>query len=156
MGLGTIILLVLLGVFFLVVELVFLQGVTLGVLLSVISYGSAVYMGFKSYGFVGGITVIIFVIVLSLVATIISLRAKTWRRLALNDKMEGVSMDSPDNELMKGDIGVSVSRLCPMGKVNFDGKVYEAKSIDAYIDPRQKVEIVGFENFTVIVKVVKE
>lgn len=156
MGLGTIILLVLLGVFFLVVELVFLQGVTVGVMLAVASYAGAIYLGFKSYGFVGGITVIIFVVVLSLVATVISLRAKTWRRLALNDKMEGVSMDSPEKELMKGDIGVSISRLCPMGKVNFDGKVYEAKSIDAYIDPRMKVEVVSFENFTVVVRAVKE
>jgi membrane-bound ClpP family serine protease len=39
-----------------------------------------------------------------------------------------------------------------MGKVNIAGKIYEAKSVDSYIDQRSEVEVVGFENFTVIVK----
>ena len=42
-----------------------------------------------------------------------------------------------------------------MGKVEIDGKVYEAKSTGAYVDPRQEVEVVGFENFSVIVKTLK-
>lgn len=155
MGMGAIILLVLLGVFFLVVELVFLQGVTVGVLLSLASYGSAIYLAFKNHGVMGGITAIIIILILSLIATILSLRAKTWRRLALNDKLEGVSMKSPEHELAIGDKGVSISRLCPMGKVNFEGKVYEAKSLDAYIDQRSEVVVVGFENFTVLVKAIK-
>ena len=45
-----------------------------------------------------------------------------------------------------------MSRLSPMGKVNIAGKIYEAKSVDAYVDQRSDVEVVGFENFTVIVK----
>lgn len=155
MGTGAIILLVLLGVFFLVVELVFLQGVTIGVLLSLASYGSAIYLAFRSNGVMGGVIVIVIILLLSLIATIFSLRAKTWRRIALNDKLEGVSMQSPEHELVVGDKGVSLSRLCPMGKVNFNGKVYEAKSLDAFIDQRSEVVIVGFENFTVLVKIVK-
>ena len=38
------------------------------------------------------------------------------------------------------------------GKVEIDGRLYEAKSQDRYIDPRCEVEVVGFENFSVIVK----
>ena len=38
------------------------------------------------------------------------------------------------------------------GKVEIDGKPYEAKSGGEYIDQRTKVEVVGFENFAVIVK----
>ena len=155
MGVCVIVLLVLLGLFFLVVELVFLQGVTVGVLLAMASYGAAVYLGFSRFGVMGGVTVVVIVLQLSLIATIISLRAKTWRRLALNDTLESVSMQSPEAELMRGDEGMTISRLCPMGKVNFDGKVFEAKSIDAYIDPRVKVVVVDFENFTVIVKAVE-
>ncbi len=39
-----------------------------------------------------------------------------------------------------------------MGKVEIGGRVYEAKSTGAYIDQRRAVEVVGFENFSVIVK----
>ena len=62
------------------------------------------------------------------------------------------SMDTPSNSVNIGDRGVCVSRLSPMGKVNIAGKIYEAKSVDSYIDQRSEVEVVGFENFAVIVK----
>ena len=51
---------------------------------------------------------------------------------------------------------MTLSRLSPMGTVEVGGKVYEAKSLTAYVDPRREVEVVGFENFSVIVKTVKE
>lgn len=153
---GVIILLVLLGVFFLVAELVFLPGVTLGVLLALSSYGAAVYMAFVRHGIVGGAITIGVILILSLVATIISLRAKTWQRFALKDKVVGQSMDSPEVELKVGQKGVALSRLSPMGKVEIEGKIYEAKSVDAYVDQRSEVEVVGFENFTVRVKRVEK
>ncbi|MBR5484286.1 MAG: serine protease [Alistipes sp.] len=149
---GLIIILVLLGVFFLVAELIFLPGVTLGAILAAASYGAAIYSAFVRLDVIGGVLTIVVVVAVSLVAVVISLRAKTWQRLALNDKVEGTSMESPSQELNVGDKGVAVSRLSPMGKVNIGGKVYEAKSIDAYIDQRREVEVVDFENFNVIVK----
>ena len=36
--------------------------------------------------------------------------------------------------------------------VTVNGKTYEAKSTDIMIDQKQNVEVVGFENFNVIVK----
>jgi membrane-bound ClpP family serine protease len=149
---GAIIFLVLLGLFFLVAELVFLPGVTFGVVLSLLSYGAAIYMGFARMGIVGGFITLAIIVALSIVVTVISLRAKTWQRFALKDKVEGKSMQSPILELKPGDKGYCVSRLSPMGKVEVAGKIYEAKSLDSYIDQRTEVEVVGFENFTVIVK----
>lgn len=149
---GLIAFLVVLGAFFLVAELVFLPGLTFGLVLSLMGYGAAIYLGFARLGFVGGIITLVVVVAISLLVTVLSLRAKTWQRLALNDKVDGQSMDTPSNSVNIGDKGVCVSRLSPMGKVNITGKIYEAKSVDSYIDQRSEVEVVGFENFTVIVK----
>lgn len=149
---GLIIILVLLGVFFLVAELIFLPGVTLGAILAAASYGVAIYFAFVRLGVIGGVFTIVVVVAASLIAVVVSLRAKTWQRLALKDKVEGTSMGSPAQALKVGDKGVTVSRLSPMGKVNIGGKVYEAKSVDAYIDQRCEVEVVDFENFNVVVK----
>ena len=149
---GLIAFLVVLGAFFLVAELVFLPGLTFGLVLSLMGYGAAIYLGFARLGFVGGVITLVIVVAISLLVTVLSLRAKTWQRLALNDKVDGQSMDTPSNSVNIGDKGVCVSRLSPMGKVNISGKIYEAKSVDAYIDQRSEVEVVGFENFTVIVK----
>lgn len=147
-----VIFLILLGLFFLVAELVFLPGAALGVILSLASYAAACYFAFVRFGMVGGFIALGVIILLSLIATVISLRAKTWQRFALKDKVEGQSMQTPANELHEGDCGVTISRLSPMGKVMINGKEYEAKSAEAYIDQRTEVEVVGFENFTVIVK----
>ena len=149
---GMVIFLVLLGLFFLVAELVFLPGAALGVILSLASYAAATYFAFVRIGMVGGFITLGIIIVLSLIATIISLRAKTWQRFALKNKVEGQSMQTPAEEVKIGDCGVTISRLSPMGKVLIGGKVYEAKSAEAYIDQRTEVTVIGFENFTIIVK----
>ena len=75
---GMVIFLVILGLFFLVAELVFLPGAALGVILSLSSYAAAAYFAFVRFGMVGGFITLAIIIVLSLVATILSLRAKTW------------------------------------------------------------------------------
>ncbi len=147
-----IVLLILLGILFLVAELVLLPGVSVALLLSLACYGGAIYLSFADYGTTVGSIVVAAVLVVSLVATLLSLRAKTWRRLSLNQQIDSTSMSMPEAELKAGDCGVSVSRLSPMGKVNIGGKSYEAKSEDAYIDPKCEVEVTGFENFTVIVR----
>ena len=149
---GMVIFLVLLGLFFLVAELVFLPGAALGVILSLASYAAATYFAFVRIGMVGGFVTLGIIIVLSLIATIISLRAKTWQRFALKNKVEGQSMQTPAEEVKIGDCGVTISRLSPIGKVLIGGKEYEAKSSEAYIDQRTEVTVIGFENFTIIVK----
>lgn len=147
-----VIFLVLLGLFFLVAELVFLPGAALGVILSLASYAAATYFAFVRIGMVGGFITLGIILLLSLIATIISLRAKTWQRFALKNKLEGQSMQTPAEEVRIGDCGVTISRLSPMGKVLIGGKEYEAKSAEAYIDQRTEVTVTGFENFTIIVK----
>lgn len=147
-----VIFLVLLGLFFLVAELVFLPGAALGVILSLASYAAATYFAFVRIGMVGGFITLGIILLLSLIATIISLRAKTWQRFALKNKVEGQSMQTPAEEVRIGDCGVTISRLSPMGKVLIGGKEYEAKSAEAYIDQRTEVTVIGFENFTIIVK----
>ena len=152
-----IILLIVLGLLFLVAELVLLPGVSIGAILALVCYGSAIYLAFRDYGTVVGGVVILAILLLSLVATIISLRAKTWQRFSLKQRVDSSSMPAtPDQELQVGDRGMTLSRLSPMGTVEVGGKVYEAKSLTAYVDPRREVEVVGFENFSVIVKTVKE
>lgn len=152
---GYIILLLIFGVLFLIAELVLLPGVSIGALLSIVCYGSAIYLGFDHSTTVG-IVILVVAILSAIAASIFSLRAKTWQRFALKKEIQSQSMPSPDKELKTGDRGVTVSRLSPMGKVEIAGRMYEAKSMDAYIDPKQAVEVVGFENFSVIVKKVNQ
>ncbi|MDE6374425.1 MAG: NfeD family protein [Alistipes sp.] len=154
MSMCYIVILVLLGVFFLLAELVFLPGVSVGAILSLVCYGSAIYLAFSGYGPLTGALVVVAVVLLSLAVTVVSLRAKTWQRLSLRQEIRSSSMPRPEEELRAGDRGTTLSRLSPMGKVEIGGRIYEAKSLDSYVDPRREVEVVGFENFSVIVKTI--
>ena len=152
-----IILLIVLGLLFLGAELGLLPGGAIGASRALVFYGSSIYLAVRAYGTVAGVVVILAILLLSLVATIISLRAKTWQRFSLKQRVDSSSMPAtPDQELQVGDRGMTLSRLSPMGTVEVGGKVYEAKSLTAYVDPRREVEVVGFDNFSVIVKTVKE
>ena len=147
-----IILLILLGVLFLVAELVLLPGVAIGTLLSLACYGGAIWYAFDALGVTVGIVTIVVVAIVSLISVVISLRAKTWQRLALKQEIDSVSMPKPETVVALGAVGIAISRLSPMGKVEIDGKHYEAKSVDVFIDQKSKVEVIGFENFALIVK----
>ena len=147
-----IIALIIFGVLFMVAEIVLLPGVSIGAILSLASYGGAIYLSYTNYGLATAIIVFVVVLLLSAIATVVSLRAKTWQRFSLKQQLESTSMPSPEDTLKKGAQGTTLSRLSPMGKIEVNGSIYEAKSLDAYIDPHEAVEVVGFENFSVIVK----
>ena len=134
-----IVLLVFFGLLFLVAELVLLPGVSIGAVLALVCYGSSVYLAFRDFGPVTGTVVILVILVLSVIATVVS------------SSMPVI----PAEELQVGDRGVTLSRLSPMGKVEIGGRTYEAKSQGAYVDQQRDVEVVGFENFSVIVKTIK-
>lgn len=90
-----IVFLILLGVLFLVAELVLLPGISLGALFALICYGSAIYTAFTDYGpFAGGVVVLV-IAALSFVATVFSLRSKTWQRFSLKQRIESSSMPLP-------------------------------------------------------------
>ncbi|MDE5695621.1 MAG: serine protease, partial [Alistipes sp.] len=117
MSMFYIVVLVLFGVLFLVAELVFLPGVSVGALLSLVCYGSAIYLAFSGFGVWTGAAVIGIIALLSLAATVVSLRAKTWQRFSLKQEISSSSMPRPEEELRAGDRGTTLSRLSPMGKV---------------------------------------
>lgn len=147
-----IVILILFGLLFLVAEIVLLPGVSVGALLSLVCYGSSIYLAFRDYGPVAGVVVIVVILVLSAAATFLSLRAKTWQRFSLRQEIDSSSTTAPQTELKVGDRGTTCSRLSPMGKIEVGGRIYEAKSLGQYVDPQCEVEVVGFENFSVIVK----
>lgn len=148
-----IITLILVGILLLVAELVLLPGISVAGIGSLLSFAGAIFLGYMYYGFWIGSGVLTAVILLSMLAVIVSLRANTWRRLSLNTTIDSTSTPTPQqHDIRIGQQGVTLTRLAPMGKVLFGEVTLEAKSIDAYIDPRQRVEAIAFDNTVVIVR----
>ena len=134
-----VIILIILGIFLLGVEVFLLPGITVAGIGALISCGFGIYEAFVKYGNAGGFIALAAVLVLSVIILAMGLGGKTW--------------EGPEKEqTAAGDRGTTVTRLAPGGKVMLNGKTYEAKSIDVYIDPHREVEVIGFDNFTVVVK----
>ncbi len=144
--------LILLGLLFCVVELLILPGVSVGAILSFVCLGSAIYMAFNNLGIVATIVVVVIIIALSSFTLAFSLRAKTWDRFTLKSKINSMSTDVLEAEFLVGRRGVATTRLAPMGKIEIDAKIYEAKSSGVYIDAQSEVEVVGVERSIVVVK----
>ncbi len=147
-----IVLLILFGMLFLLAEIVLLPGVSVGAILALACYGTAIYMVYASFGMSAAVLMGLLIMLLSALVTIFALRSKTWQRFSLKQEIDSSSMPRPEESLSVGDRGVTLSRLSPMGKVEIGGAIYEAKSLDSYVDQQRPVEVAGFENFTVIVK----
>ncbi len=147
--------LILLGLLFCVMEILILPGLTIAAILSTICSAQAIYMAFDRLGSGAGIIVVVAIITVDLIAIVFSLRAKTWDRLSLKSEIDSSSSLEPKEALKVGDCAVTLSRLSPMGKIEVEGKAFEAKSNGGYIDAHVEVEVVGFENFSVIVKEIK-
>ncbi len=151
-----VILLILLGLLFLVAEVILLPGFSICGVLSLVCYGNAVYMAWRDYGTTAGIIVLTVAIVLSAVAIVVSLRSHTWRRLTLNEKINSSASSDPQALLSVGQTGTTLSRLSPMGKILIDGCVYEAKLRSGYADAKKPVRVAAFEDGTIVVELINE
>ena len=151
---GLIVFLIVLGMFLTLVEMILLPGVSLAAIGAVISYGFAIYKSYLLNG-IGGLITCVLVSLVSVVITLIfCVRTKAWSKLTLKDNIDSKSQQNPEELGIKiGDKAVCVTRLAPMGKIDIKGRIFEAKSLDAYVDPRTEVDVIGFENFSVIVRV---
>lgn len=148
----TIIILILLAMLFLVAELVLLPGVTISGILSLICGGVAIYLGFLNFGPTIGWILVATEIVLMLLTIILSLRSNTWQRLALKQEVGSSASEPIEEQVALGTRGRTLSRLSPMGTVEIEGKIYEAKLLSGYVDPQCEVEVIGYENSHILVK----
>ena len=131
-----IIMLIIVGILLLVAELVLLPGISVAGIGAFLSLAVAAVYGFFLYGILGG-----------------SVRANTWQRLSLKSTIDATSTPTPEqNDIRIGQRGETLTRLAPMGKVQVGDVTVEAKSVDAYIDPRQVVEVIGYDNTAVVVR----
>lgn len=150
---GILIVLILLGILLLVVELVLLPGISVAGIGALLSLIAAATYGFLTYGLFGGSITVAIIAILAIAAVVISLRANTWRRLSLNATVDSTSTPTPQQQHVSiGTIGTALTRLAPMGKVQIDTLIIEAKAMDGYIDPKVAVEVIGFDNTSVVVR----
>ena len=154
---ATVIILIVLGILLFVIEFLLVPGVTIAGIGGLILTVFGVYKAFNDFGTTIGIWVLIGTLMLSVFVIAMSLRARTWSRLMLRTDIKGtVDTDIREEQIKAGDRGKTLTRLNPMGKVEVNGIVREAKSLEGYINVHSVIEVVEVEGTRISVKPIKE
>ena len=153
---GFIVILILVGILLLLAEILLVPGVGVAGVLGLISLvGSCVY-AFNMFGATTGTIVVAVNVVMVVGLTVYVLRAKTWKKLALNTNIDSKIQFFDENTLAVGDTGKTLTRLAPMGTAKIGENNYEVKSLEGIIDPGTEVEIVMIEDNKIYVKPVEK
>ena len=133
---------------------VIVPGGVLGVL-GATSMIAACVVGYEEYGSAGAIWVFVVVLVLTAVMLILELKylSKTefGQRFFLKTVVKGKSTQEKDDILLYK-TGEVTAQLTPTGQINIDGKPYEVFSQDGIIAKGELVEVIGKDNFRLIVR----
>ena len=150
-----VILLIILGILLVLGEILVFPGITIAGIGGFLFLGSGIYYSFVRFGNNIGVTVLIVTTIVILSTIALALRSKSWNKAMLSTNITGKVEPLKDAILEPGMKGMSVSRLAPMGKVEINGKTFEAKSIDGFIDQKTEIEIVKVLTTNIIVKSLK-
>lgn len=148
---GFIITLILVGLVLIFVEILLIPGVGVAGILGLLSMGGSCFYAFNQLGTTGGAVVTAVNALLLVALTIWVLRAKTWKRLTLDTKVDSKAVSS-DDRISVGDRGVTVTRLAPIGMVRFGNESVEVKALEGMVDPGIAVEVVMIEDNRIFVR----
>ena len=140
------------GIVFLLLEILVVPGSTVVGLFGLGLVIGGVVVSFNHYGVEAGIFTLAGTLVVSLLGIGIALRSNTWKKAMHSSAIDGrVNVVDPD-KVVKGDEGVSITRLNPMGKAMIGDEYYEVKSKDNLIPENTPIVVVKVEGNRIIVK----
>ncbi len=156
MSIFTIILLILLGLVLLLIEFAVIPGVTIAGIGGVLLLLASIYIAFTDLGTVAGFITLTVVIIVAPAMVYYFFKSRTGKKMILEKNIVG-KVDLIDQEKVKvGDIGKTVGRLAPTGKVKVNGEVSEAQSTGAFINPNTSVTVIKIVSNKLIVEPVNK
>lgn len=147
--------LIFLGILLLIVEILLVPGVGVAGFAGLLSMVASCWYAFHAFDNRTGMIVIIINIILCLIFTFFVLRAKTWKRFALNDAVEG-RVNEEGKDVKVGDTGKALTRLGPVGKAAFGEVSCEVHSEGELIDAGTDIIVTKIQSKQIIVKPVEE
>lgn len=144
--------LLVLGIFFFIIEAFFLPGFTVAGIVAGILTVAAVWYAYNFIGSTAGHLTLVGGVLLIGFSIWGFARSKTLDRMSLKTNVDS-KVESIDEEVIKmGDAGTTISRLAPMGKVKINGKIIEAKTADDFIDQNEKIVVKEIYKTNVLVE----
>ena len=152
MTIFTIILLILLGLLLLLIEFAVIPGVTIAGIGGFLLLGGSVYIDFKSYGQGAGFLTLAVVLILAPTMIFYFFKSKSGKKMILDSSILGKVENINAEKIHVGDIGKSLGRLAPTGKVKVNGEVVEAQSTGSFIDHNTEIKVIKVLTNKIIVE----
>ena len=144
--------LIIIGMAFLLLEILVIPGTGVAGIIGFILLGIGVWQAYVYYDAYIGHWVLAGTIAGTVAVLVYSLRAKTWRRVALKTEINSRVNIIDEDKLKPGDVGKSISRLVPGGKAVFNKEFYEVRTLGNFIDPGEDIVIDKIEDHKIFVK----
>ena len=141
MSLTAIILFIVLGLIFILLELLIVPGSTFVGVIGALLMIAGIWFVFAKHGTTAGIYVLSGSIGLTLLLVYIGFKTNTWKIFSLETKLHGKVNTFETDGLNVGDGGKAISRLAPSGKALINGHYVEVHTQGEFINENTDVII---------------
>ena len=150
-----IIVLILLGLLLLLLEFAVVPGVTIAGIGGFLMLAGSVYLAFAQYGTVAGIITLVIVLTASPALIVYFFKSKSGKKMILETNIDSKVETYETDNIQVGDVGMTVGRLAPMGKVRVNGVTVEAQSTGSFIDQNRQARVIKVYPGKIIVELIK-
>jgi len=144
--------LIVVGIAFLLLEILVVPGTTFVGLAGFGMIIGGVVVAFTNYGTQVGVLTLVTTLILSLAAIGLALKSNTWKKAMLDSEIDGRVNVIETGKVQAGYEGVTITRLNPMGKAMIGEEYYEVQSKDNLISENTAITVVKVEGNKIIVK----
>jgi len=146
-----IIMLIVLGVLFLLLEILVIPGTTFAGIVGFILVFVGLWQAYASKGIVEGHITLGATLVVTVVTLFYSFKAGTWKRMALKTTSDGRIDQKEGNIFKEGDTGITISRLAPSGKAMINNNIVEVHTYGEFIDHEREIIVISIKDNKIIV-----
>jgi len=152
MSILAIVIIILLGIFFLLLEFLVIPGITVfgigGFAFIILGIGSSYYF----HGVQTGHYTLLGTVVVSVATIYFVFKQKTWKKIGLKANINSRNEPFQPEKIHTGDTGKTLTRLGPIGTAMINDVVCEARSEGGIINENTDITVVKVLNTQIIVK----
>ena len=152
MSLTLIIILIVAGLLFVLLEVLVIPGTTV---VGIAGLGLIVFSVWEAYHVFGapiGHYILTGTLILSILTIVVAFKSNTWNRLMLKTEISSKVNVIDETAIHPGDVGKAISRICPSGKAVFNNIFFEVHSNGDFIDQDTEIVISQITDNKILVK----
>jgi membrane-bound ClpP family serine protease len=152
MSLTLIIILIVAGLLFVLVEVLVIPGTTVVGIAGFALIVFAVWEGYHVFGSPTGHFILLGTFLLSVFSVFLAFKTDTWSRIMLKTEISGKVNEIDTEKIHEGDVGKAVSRITPAGKGVFNNEFFEVHTNGDFIDQEMEIIVTQIVDNKIFVK----